>query len=99
MFPEFTSDSDGIEVEFQYESKNEKSKKNEKSLVRLHDTCGLVLVEEINAVAREHASRQEILRVSLKFVKEGQTVLNILPSKHVEVMCDGCNRSAIIRIR
>ncbi len=45
--------------------------------------------DEINQAAREQASRQELLRVFVKFSKEGGTTLKYLPPKHVGVICDG----------
>ncbi|CAF1169129.1 unnamed protein product [Adineta steineri] len=86
LFPELTSDSNGIHVEFQYED----------------DVRGLVSVtssDGINEAARDQASRQQLLRVFVKFIDEGGAPLKYLPPKHVGVICDGCNRSPIIGIR
>jgi hypothetical protein len=53
----------------------------------------------INEAARDQASRQQILRVFVKFIKEDVPSMTLLPPKHVGVICDGCNRSPIVGIR
>lgn len=68
----------------------------------LDDIRGLVLAttpEGINEAARDQASRQQIFRVFVKFVKEETNSIKYLPPKHIGVICDGCNRSPIIGIR
>jgi hypothetical protein len=55
--------------------------------------------EGINEAARDQASRQQILRVFVKFTKEDVPAMKLLPPKHVGVICDGCNRSPIVGIR
>jgi hypothetical protein len=58
----------------------------------LDDVRGLVLVtssDGINEAARDQASRQQLLRVFVKFLAEGGTTMKYLPPKHVGVICDG----------
>ncbi|CAF3809251.1 unnamed protein product [Rotaria sordida] len=86
FFPELMSPTNGIHLEFQYED----------------DIRGLVLAitpEGINEAARDQASRQQLLRVFVKFLKDDHHTMKLLPPKHVGVICDGCNRSPIIGIR
>jgi len=86
LFPEINSPTNGIHLEFQYED----------------DIRGLVLAtasEGINEAARDQASRQQLLRVFVKFIKDDAAATKLLPPKHVGVICDGCNRSPIIGIR
>jgi hypothetical protein len=88
LFPELTSPTSGIHLEFQYED----------------DIRGLVLAttsDGINEAARDQASRQQLLRVFVKFIKDEHATapMKLLPPKHVGVICDGCNRSPIIGIR
>jgi hypothetical protein len=92
LCPELTSDSDGSDVEFQYEGKIEKNKKTKINICYLDDVRGLVLVTTsagINEAARDQASRQQLFRVFVKFLKVDGTPLNYLPPKHVGVICDG----------
>ena len=70
------------------------------------DPCrGLVLVsdgEGINSCARGQASRQEVLRLFVQFHGEtrgGWTSLSSSSSKHIGVICDGCQRTPIVGIR
>lgn len=56
------------------------------------DIRGLVLATKtdgINEAARDQASRQQLLRVFVKFVKEDPAPMKLLPPKHVGVICDG----------
>jgi hypothetical protein len=48
--------------------------------------------EGINETARDQASRQQLLRVFVKFVAENGTPLKYLPPKHVGVICDALFR-------
>ncbi len=43
----------------------------------------------INEAARDQASRQQLLRVFVKFIKEDAAPMKLLPPKHVGVICDG----------
>jgi hypothetical protein len=84
LFPELTSDSNGIDVEFQYEGKRKENLKINLKIKCLDDVRGLVLVttsEEINEAARDQASRQQLLRVFVKFLKEGGTSIKISSTK------------------
>ncbi len=56
------------------------------------DIRGLVLAttsDGINEAARDQASRQQLLRVFVKFIKDDTNPMNFVPSKHVGVICDG----------
>jgi hypothetical protein len=57
------------------------------------DIRGLVLAttsDGINEAARDQASRQQLLRVFVKFIKDDAVpMLKLLPPKHVGVICDG----------
>ncbi|UJR24054.1 hypothetical protein I4U23_027022 [Adineta vaga] len=86
FFPESMSPTSGIHLEFQYED----------------DIRGLVLATKsdgINEAARDQASRQQLLRVFVKFIKDDVPSVKFLPPKHVGVICDACNRSPIIGVR
>ncbi len=52
----------------------------------------------INEATRDQASRQQILRVFVKFNKEDIPPMKLLSPKHVGVICDGCNRLPIVGI-
>jgi hypothetical protein len=43
----------------------------------------------MNEAARDQASRQQLLRVFVKFIKEDAPAIKFLPPKHVGVICDG----------
>jgi hypothetical protein len=44
----------------------------------------------INEAARDQASRQQLLRVFVKFIKDDVVpMVKLLPPKHVGVICDG----------
>ncbi|CAF1577243.1 unnamed protein product [Rotaria magnacalcarata] len=80
------SSTSGIHLEFQYDD----------------DIRGLVLTttsDGINEAARDQVSRQQLLRVFVKFIKEDHCSMKLLPPIHVDVICDGCNRSPIIGVR
>jgi hypothetical protein len=57
------------------------------------DIRGLVLAttsDGINEAARDQASRQQLLRVFVKFIKDDVVpMVKLLPPKHVGVICDG----------
>ncbi|CAM4743019.1 unnamed protein product [Rotaria magnacalcarata] len=80
------SSTSGIHLEFQYDD----------------DIRGLVLTttsDGINEAARDQVSRQQLLRVFVKFIKEDHCSMKLLPPIRVDVICDGCNRSPIIGVR
>jgi len=86
FFPDVMSKDSGIDVEYHYED----------------DVRGLVLVQSpdgINEAARDQASRQQLLRVFVSFHRDDIHQRKVPPSKHVGVICDGCNRSPIIGVR
>jgi len=69
-----------------------KPRRNQINLCCLDDIRGLVLITTsvgINEAARDQASRQQLFRVFVKFLKVDGTPLNYLPPKHVGVICDG----------
>jgi hypothetical protein len=94
LFPELTSDCNGIDVEFQYEGgRTERERDVQRTTCAcLDDVRGLVLVDSsdgINEAARDQASRQQLLRVFVRFLHEGAMPTKYLPPKHVGVICDG----------
>ncbi len=91
LFPELTSDKNGIDVEFQYEGLIKKRIVMKWIFDCLDDVRGLVLVttsEGINETARDQASRQQLLRVFVKFLTENRTSMKyrgkILPFTLIE---------------
>ena len=95
LFPELTSDCNGTDVEFQYEGTKdaERASEGERETCECSDDVrGLVLVDSsdgINEAARDQASRQQLLRVFVRFLHEGALPTKYLPPKHVGVICDG----------
>ena len=72
--------------------KYEKKTRQTRMISFSDDIHGLVLVTSssgINEAARDQASRQQVLRVFVKFLKEDGALLKYLPPKHVGVICDG----------
>lgn len=58
--------------------------------------------EGINSCARGQASRQEVLRLFVQLdveKREGWNSLSSSSSKHIGVICDGCQRTPIVGIR
>ena len=56
------------------------------------DIRGLVLAttsDGINEAARDQASRQQLLRVFVKLIKDDLVSMKLLPAKHIGVICDG----------
>ena len=99
---QFSPDDQQVDLQIQYEGSLHSEDKENEERTNLDPCRGLVLVtdgEGINLAAREHASRQELFRVFVQFHRENRTAWNSLSSKHVGVICDGCQRSPIIGIR
>ena len=94
FFPEIMSPKSGIHLEFQYEGKRKQNAFHSfpSLFSSLDDIRGLVLAtnsDGINEAARDQASRQQLLRVFVKFIKDDLPPLKLLPPKHVGVICDG----------